>query len=46
MGKVDRRTTRLLVDLQACQTVGSARRGVGRYSKALFEAMAELRGAR
>ncbi|TWA66653.1 hypothetical protein FBZ85_1251, partial [Azospirillum brasilense] len=27
MGKVDRRTTRLLVDLQACQTVGSARRG-------------------
>ncbi|QCO19936.1 glycosyltransferase (plasmid) [Azospirillum brasilense] len=46
MGEVERRTTRILVDLQACQTAGSAHRGVGRYSKALFETMAELRGDR
>lgn len=35
---------KLLVDLQACQTHGSRRRGIGRYSKALALAMA--RGAR
>lgn len=36
MGRPDRRSTRLLFDLQATQTRGSAQRGVGRYSHALF----------
>jgi glycosyltransferase involved in cell wall biosynthesis len=40
MREADLRSIRLLVDLQACQTAGSAKRGVGRYSQALFEAMA------
>jgi glycosyltransferase involved in cell wall biosynthesis len=37
----DRRSMRVLVDLQACQTAGSAQRGVGRYSQALFSAIAK-----
>lgn len=37
---VRRRSTRLLVDLQACQTQGSGPRGVGRYSKELFSNIA------
>ena len=42
MREVDRRSMRILVDLQASQTAGSAHRGVGRLSKLLFEAMAEI----
>jgi glycosyltransferase involved in cell wall biosynthesis len=30
---------RILMDLQACQTEGSVRRGVGRYSLSLFQAL-------
>lgn len=30
---------RILIDLQACQTVGSRHRGIGRYSMALAQAM-------
>lgn len=33
-------SSRILFDLQACQTTGSANRGVGRYSSALFETIA------
>jgi glycosyltransferase involved in cell wall biosynthesis len=33
------RSHRWIFDLQACQTAGSAHRGVGRYSQALFEAI-------
>lgn len=33
------RSHRWVFDLQACQTAGSAHRGVGRYSEALFEAI-------
>ncbi|RAI42487.1 glycosyltransferase [Rhodoplanes roseus] len=40
MREVDQRSIRILVDLQACQTNGSARRGVGRYSRALFAGLA------
>lgn len=39
MCETDVRSVRILFDLQACQTAGSADRGVGRYSKSLFEAM-------
>ena len=39
MAEVDRRSLRIVFDMQACQTGGSARRGVGRYSKALFSAI-------
>jgi glycosyltransferase involved in cell wall biosynthesis len=42
MREADRRSIRILFDLQACQTAGSAQRGVGRYSKALFEAISRL----
>ena len=41
-----RRSIRLLIDLQACQTEGSANRGVGRYSQALFSAMVGASGGR
>ncbi len=34
-------SVRLVVDLQACQTVGSAQRGVGRYSQSLFGGIAK-----
>ncbi len=37
MNELNKRSLRLLVDLQACQTQGSARRGVGRYSQALVD---------
>lgn len=37
---------RILFDLQACQTSGSAYRGVGRYSSALFENVASLAAPR
>ena len=40
MRETDRRSTRILVDLQACQTLGFAHRGVGRFSKGLFLGMA------
>jgi len=46
MSDLSRATLRLVVDLQACQSPGSAHRGVGRYSKSLFEAMAAQRGER
>ena len=36
-------SARLLFDLQACQTKGSGLRGVGRYSQALFSALAPIR---
>ncbi len=36
MRESDIRSLRILVDLQGCQTPGSANRGVGRYSKSLF----------
>lgn len=38
------RSLRFLVDLQACQTKGSARRGVGRYSQALFDGLMKQAG--
>ena len=37
---------RILFDLQACQTSGSAHRGVGRYSSALFETIASFAAPR
>src|SRR5689334_821412 len=42
----NKRSTRLLLDLQACQTEGSAHRGVGRYSKSLAAEIAALAGER
>jgi glycosyltransferase involved in cell wall biosynthesis len=42
MNEADVRSVRILFDLQACQTTSSADRGVGRYSKALFKAVAGL----
>ena len=44
--EVRRRSMRILMDLQACQTLGSGPRGVGRYSKALFTNIAMERGQR
>lgn len=44
--EVELRSVRIVVDCQACQTAGSAQRGVGRYSTALFEAMAEIASPR
>ncbi len=38
-----RGTIRLIMDMQACQTAGSANRGVGRYSHNLFKAILELK---
>src|SRR3954464_5672146 len=46
MYSADRQSTRLLFDLQACQSEGHARRGVGRYSRALFSAICELSAPR
>ena len=46
MGKCDKQTVRIVVDMQACQTTGSAQRGVGRYSHALFTAMYEAASPR
>jgi glycosyltransferase involved in cell wall biosynthesis len=46
MGEVDQRSARIVFDLQACQTLGSAHRGVGRYSKLLFEAMLQISAPR
>ena len=40
MGETDRRSIRILFDMQACQTAASAQRGVGRFSKALFSTIA------
>lgn len=37
---------RILFDLQACQTPGSAHRGVGRYSSALFETVSSIAAPR
>ncbi|MCC9595491.1 MULTISPECIES: glycosyltransferase [unclassified Rubrivivax] len=39
------RSQRWIFDLQACQTAGSAHRGVGRYSQSLFEAILARREA-
>lgn len=36
---------RIVIDLQACQSSGSRNRGIGRYSKALVQAMAARTGA-
>lgn len=44
--EVRHRSIRILMDLQACQTLGSGSRGVGRYSKALFSNIAKERGQR
>jgi len=41
-----RGTLRLLFDLQACQSPGSAQRGVGRYSQSLFNAVGKQLGQR
>lgn len=41
----ERNSYRLLFDMQAAQTAGSAHRGVGRYSSALFKATREISGA-
>ena len=46
MAETDKRSVRLLLDLQACQTRGSAGRGVGRYSEALFSHLVGSRGHR
>ena len=42
MNKTYEYSMRMLFDLQACQTQGSAQRGVGRYSKALYSAIESL----
>lgn len=39
MREITQRSVRIAIDLQACQTSGSANRGVGRYSLALFNAI-------
>lgn len=46
MSELNQRSSRLLVDMQACQTVGSGPRGVGRYSHALFSGLAAEAGER
>jgi len=46
MGDAQNRTTRIIVDLQASQMPGSARRGVGNYSTQLFAAMQRSIGNR
>lgn len=37
--ELKKRSLRILMDMQACQTGGSGTRGVGRYSKALFNSL-------
>ncbi len=44
MSKLDHRTMRILFDMQACQTLDSTHRGVGRYSRAFFESIYKIRG--
>jgi glycosyltransferase involved in cell wall biosynthesis len=46
MPEIDNRSIRVVVDLQACQTAGSAHRGVGRYSRSLFLEMFRQSGRR
>jgi glycosyltransferase involved in cell wall biosynthesis len=46
MRESDTRSLRLLVDLQGCQTPGSANRGVGRYSRSLFLELAKTAAPR
>jgi glycosyltransferase involved in cell wall biosynthesis len=46
MREIDSRSIRILFDMQACQTAGSAHRGVGRYSRALFQAMVDVAAPR
>lgn len=41
-----RRSMRILMDIQACQTAGSGPRGVGRYSKSLFTHIVQNGGPR
>ena len=41
---LNRQNINVLFDLQACQTMASANRGVGRYSMSLFQAFAEVNG--
>lgn len=42
MSDVKMNTLRVLFDLQACQTLSSANRGVGRYSSSLFETIGSM----
>jgi glycosyltransferase involved in cell wall biosynthesis len=46
MREIDIRSIRIALDLQACQTAGSAHRGVGRYSRSLFLEMVRQAGHR
>src|SRR5665213_982618 len=46
MSSAERHSPRVLLDLQACQTQGSANRGVGRYSLGLANAIAAAAGPR
>lgn len=46
MNEINKRSLRILIDLQACQTQGSAHRGVGRYSQALFDSILMNSGER
>jgi glycosyltransferase involved in cell wall biosynthesis len=46
MPEIDLRSIRIAIDLQACQTAGSAHRGVGRYSRSLFLEMFRQSGRR
>jgi hypothetical protein len=46
MSSAARHSTRLLLDLQATQTEGSANRGVGRYSMGLATAVAAIAAPR
>jgi glycosyltransferase involved in cell wall biosynthesis len=46
VNEMRKRSARILIDLQACQTHGSAFPGVGRYSQALFDGIAINRGVR
>ena len=39
MSEVSKRSMRLLIDMQTCQTAGSGLRGVGRYSRAFFSSL-------
>lgn len=46
MNELSKRSARLLMDLQATQTNGSAQRGVGRFSQALIDNISINRGER
>lgn len=46
MTDFENNSLRIFFDVQACQTSGSAHRGVGRYSSSLFETVASLAAPR